>query len=440
MVNYFKATPKNNIIGKELTIAINRLDINGCGVGQHQGKSVFVDGALPQEKVKIKVIEQKNKYLRAKLLNVVDASHIRLDPLCEHFSVCGGCDLQHINAQEQIKFKHQKVSDLFNRHQIAVDLPWQDAITGETEHYRRKARIGVQYNKRGEATVGFRQKGSNQLTAIKRCSVLVETLSDIFSPLKSVLSALSGKNSVGHVEVIQTDSTTLIVRQLVALTSQDELLWQHFSAQYHCEILIDDGKNIFPLVDTEAKTLAYNINNKISLTFSPDDFIQINHNVNKKMVAQAINWLELSPEDNVLDLFCGLGNFSLPIANKVQSVTGVEGVDKMVNQATKNATLNQMINTQFFQADLNSSWKQHAWSEQHYTKVLLDPARAGAYEAIVQLVTMKIPTLLYVSCDPTTLAKDTALLVSNGYKIKKIGLIDMFSHTKHIETMVLFSL
>ena len=249
---------------------------------------------------------------------------------------------------------------------------------------------------------------------------------------------MSGKNAIGHIEVISTDKITVVVRQLEKLTNQDKQHWQIFSENYSCEILMDNGKIVTPLLNNTLAALTYDLDDNINIKFSSDNFIQVNHNVNKKMITQALSWLNLNKQDKVLDLFCGLGNFSLPIAKKVSEVIGIEGVDQMVLKAQENAQLNGLTNCEFHQADLNSHWQREAWSKKKYTKLLLDPARAGAYQALEQLVNFNISTVLYVSCDPATLAKDSELLLANGYRIEKISLMDMFSQTKHIETMVLF--
>jgi len=441
----FKATPKSTIIGQKIQVKITRLDFNGCGVGSYQKKSVFIDGTLPNETVVAKIIEQKSKYYRGKLLDVINSSDKRVIAQCQHFLKCGGCDVQHISPQEQLLMKQKKVSELFSRQHILslndeADLPWQESLFSQPYHYRRKARIGVQYDKKGQVTIGFRQRGSNLLVGIRKCPVLLEPLSEFFQPLKLLLAKLSGKNPIGHIEIIATDVVTLIIRQLVKLSPQDKVLWSNFSSEVNCQIMVDNGEQVLSL--STCQPLSYSLVNAnhqpIKISFSADDFIQVNADINNKMVAQAIDWLSLNEHDQVLDLFCGLGNFSLAIASIVAKVTGIEGVDKMVIKARENAIENNLTNCQFYQADLNSDWQSNAWAKEKYTKVLLDPARAGAYQAIEQLVKFNIEQILYISCDPATLAKDTALLLTHGYKIEKIALMDMFTHTKHIETMVLF--
>ena len=280
-----------------------------------------------------------------------------------------------------------------------------------------------------------------------------------------IVSKLSIKSAIGHIEAIYADTAdtesskqvTLVIRQLKPLNEADILLWQAFSTEQQCVILIDDGnckRDIFAINDEGAASdratkLRYPIElssgKDIDIHFDNDDFIQINADVNEKMVLQALAWLAPQATDNILDLFCGLGNFSLALAQSSRQVIGVEGVQTMVDKASQNAQLNGVSNCQFFQADLNSNWQEQAWfcenqssQEAKPNKVLLDPARAGAEQAVAQIVKLAVDKILYVSCEPSTLARDIQHLLTHGYKISKISLIDMFSHTKHVETMVLF--
>jgi 23S rRNA (uracil1939-C5)-methyltransferase len=438
MANFFKATPKKSKIQQQLTVTVSRLDQQGCGVAIHDNKPVFIEGALADETVEVKIYEQKSKFSKAKLMRIVNASDARAEVKCRHYFQCGGCNLQHMDYQHQLIYKQDKVAQLLARQSLNENLPWQNPIVSEPWHYRRKARIGVQYNKRDEAIIGFRQRESSHLTEIKSCPVLVEAFVDIFTELKIVLAKLSGKNAVGHVEVIAANENVVVVRQLIKLTGQDKKHWQEFANKNSWVVYIDDGENINPL--SEDKTLFYSLTDTVKIEFSVNNFIQVNHLVNKAMVEQAQTWLTLNEQDIILDLFCGLGNFSLPIAQKVSRVVGIEGVEKMVEKAQKNAMSNDINNCQFYQADLNSDWQDQPWATQKYTKVLLDPARAGAYQALTQLLPLNIKKILYVSCDPASLARDAKLLIEHGYKIEKIALMDMFSQTKHVETMVMFSL
>ena len=437
MANFFQANNKKQSLGQVVDIKIERLDHNGCGVAKLNNKPLFIEQTLPEEVVKVKIIEQKSKYLRGKIIEIIKPNEKRVEPLCQHYRLCGGCDLQHLEFSEHLAFKQQKITQLFERNQVKQSLPWQESIVSEPWHYRRKARLGVQYDKQGHVTLGFRQKGTNQLTAIKQCYVLVESIASIFIPLKKVLDNLSISRSVGHIEVIETDQINVVVRQVKKLNDLDKALWLNCAEENQWQVFIDDGEQVTAL--TQNQPLSYQLLNGLKLTFNSQDFIQINHQVNQQMVDQAMTWLSLSPKDVVLDLFCGLGNFSVSLAQKVQQVIGIEGVQTMVDRAADNAKNNQLDNCQFYQADLNAGWLSKDWAKTQFDKVLLDPARAGALEAIEQLVKLAVPSILYVSCDPSTLARDAKRLIDHGYKIEKIALIDMFSQTKHVETMVLFS-
>ena len=471
MVNFFKVSTKKSIkIPEEqnITVTIQRQDLNGCGVAYIKNKPVFVEGALPNENVEIKIVVQKNKYSLAKLITIIKENQHRVVAKCQHFMVCGGCDLQHLDYNQQLQFKQNNVIALFSRsgikEHIISDLPWQNPIVSSPWGYRRKARIGVQFDKNAQGIIGFRQKSTNQLTSIKSCPVLVDPAAHIFPVLKALINQLSVKKSIGHIEVISselTDNTqllnsrqpintnkslpklTLIVRQIRTINDHDRQLWQTYSEQNNWQVYFqsNDTKNQdqpTQLSDNVANNLFYTLGNGLDINFSNSDFIQINSNVNIAMIEQALDWLTPQQEDKILDLFCGLGNFSLPLAQKVSCVVGVEGVQTMVNKATANAKLNQLDNCQFFQADLNSDWLSNEWAKNTFTKVVLDPARAGAQYAMAQIVKLNIATILYVSCDASTLARDSQTLLLNGYKITKIGIIDMFSQTKHVETMVIF--
>jgi len=437
MANFFKPSEKKENKGRSLTLNVERLDNNGQGVARYNKKPVFISGALAGEKIVAKIVEQKGKYSRAKIISVLDASVHRVKARCRHFSSCGGCDLQHLDYSQHIAFKQQKVASLFSRNNVNSKLPWHKAILGEPWNYRRKARIGVQYDKTGQVTIGFRQRSTNNLIAIKNCPVLMKSADNIFAELIKVMADLTLTQAIGHIEVIATQHITLVIRQLKPLNESDTKIWQLYADKNQWGIFIDNGKQVEPL--TPVRRLHYPLINNIEIDFEVQHFIQVNHDVNVKMVQQAITWLSLNCDDIVLDLFCGLGNFSLPIAKNVAHLVGIEGVQLMVDQADKNAKKNNINNCSFYQADLNSEWGEVSWAALKFNKVLLDPARAGAYEAVQQITKMNIAEILYVSCDPATLAKDSEYLIGQGYQIEKIALMEMFSQTKHIETMVLFS-
>jgi len=422
---------------------------------------------LTNETVDVQLIENKNKYARGKLLTINKASEYRVTPQCSHVTLCGGCDLQHLDYNQQLNFKQSKVISLFSRSGMTTDvidqLPWQSPITDLPWHYRRKARIGVQFDKNAKATIGFRQKATNQLVAIKSCPVLVKPADNIFPVLKELIGKLSVKKSIGHIEVIctefapanisnvdcsdqQSSKLTLVVRQVREINKHDSQLWREYGDKNQWHVFFQkDGNNEEKAkgdaCNNTADDLSYRLVDDININFSTSDFIQVNQSVNLAMVEQALSWLMPEPKDQILDLFCGLGNFSLPLAKKAANVIGVEGVQSMVDKATANARFNHIDNCHFFQADLTSDWlanNPNKWKKHTFNKVLLDPARAGAEVAVKQIEKLAIETVLYVSCEPTTLARDCQFLLSKGYKIEKISLVDMFSQTNHVETMVLF--
>ncbi len=454
MANFFKTGAKKSVqtqVKQVLTVNIEKFDTNGCGVAYYKNKPVFINGSLPNENIDVQLIEQKNKYSRGKLLAINSVSENRVTAKCQHFNLCGGCDIQHVEYAHQLSFKQNKVIELFSRSGMAVDvieqLPWQNPIASSQWHYRRKARIGVQFDKNAQAIIGFRQKATNQLIGIKSCPVLVKPANDIFPILKELIAKLSVKKAIGHIEVICTDISsqssklTLVVRQIRNINEHDRQLWHQYAKNNQWSVCFqEDGKS-----EAEKKAalniandLNYPLMDDIQINFSSTDFIQINQFVNKAMVDQALLWLEPESDDEILDLFCGLGNFSLPLAKKVANVVGIEGVQSMVDKAIENANVNNIENSHFFQANLNSDWLSNQWANNNFSKVLLDPARAGAELAVKQIEKRAIKTILYVSCEPTTLARDSQFLLAKGYKIEKIGLVDMFSQTKHVEIMVLF--
>ena len=470
MANFFQVSNKKSVKAQEkkkLTVNIERLDSNGCGVAFYQSKPVFIHGSLPNENVDIKIVEQKHKYALAKLLTINKPSQHRVTAKCQHFTLCGGCDIQHLEYSQQLDFKKNKIISLFSRagivDNIVAELPWENPIVSSPWEYRRKARIGVQFDKNAQATIGFRQKSTNQLVAVKSCPVLVEPATDIFPLLKTLINKLSVKKAIGHIEVISPEDLddnelatvdihntnkplkklTLIIRQIRAINEHDHQLWQEYAENNCWDIYFQtNGNNTKRITKSSlelASSLHYRLVNDIQINFSSTDFIQINQQVNVAMVEQALDWLSPQKNDTILDLFCGLGNFSLPLAQQAKQVIGVEGVQSMVDKASANAKCNHIDNCHFYQADLNSEWLSNTWAQHEFSKVLLDPARAGAEFAVKQVAELNITTILYVSCDPTTLARDCQILISKGYKIERIGLIDMFSQTKHVETMVLFS-
>ncbi|MDN3652124.1 23S rRNA (uracil(1939)-C(5))-methyltransferase RlmD [Thalassotalea ponticola] len=426
---------------QSLTLTVERLDLNGDGVAQYQGKPVFVSQALPGETVQARIVEQKSKYLRAVTTQVNTASDTRIEAACPHYSQCGGCDLQHVDYAQQVTFKQQKVAELFKRQTKLSQLPWQPPLLSTPWHYRRKARIGVQYNKAGELTLGFRKRQSNVLTGVNSCLVLPENISKLLKPLQGVLATVAPSKAIGHCEYIKAQREVLLLRVLKKLDQQSLARLADFGQQHDVQVMLDNGRQVTTLDGEDAPRLTVDVDG-CSLEFGYADFLQVNAELNETMVKQAIDWFELDKSDNVLDLFCGFGNFSLPMAKRTHCVVGVEGVDAMVEQAQHNARANKLSNCRFYQADLNDPNVDWPWLDdyraQRFNKVLLDPARAGAFGAMQRIVAMNPDSIVYVSCDPATMSRDSLVLLEHNYRLEKIAIMDMFAQTRHVETMALF--
>lgn len=442
MAQFFKASRTKKQNNRTIKgCLIEKLDHRGRGLFFHQNKPVFVDGVLPGEKLDVTIVEEKKRYYRAQLMNLVTKSEQRITANCIHYQECGGCQLQHLEQEQQIQIKQQGLISLFQRFAKCTPKQLADTIQGQPWHYRRSARFALVYDKKRKTLdMGFRQSGSKNLVEQQCCPVLVPELELLIKPLKALLNQLQAKTALGHVELVLADNgKALLLRHLKPLSDGDKSLLKSFAEKQQLYIYLQPQPNqIINL--TEKPELIYALPALgCQFSFQVDDFIQVNKVVNEQMVAQALTWLDLQPADQVLDLFCGLGNFTLPIAQQVTKVVGVEGVQKMVDRATNNAQLNSLHNAIFYQADLSDLQAlKLPWAQQDYNKVLLDPARAGA-EQCMQFIVSKAPShVLYVSCDPVTLARDSKQLLDSGYRLQKLGALDMFPHTEHIESMALF--
>ncbi|MGK3144233.1 23S rRNA (uracil(1939)-C(5))-methyltransferase RlmD [Pantoea sp. C2G6] len=421
---------------QRLTVTIEELDPFGQGVARHKGKTLFVTGALPGEEAEITLTEDKRHFARAKVTRLLSHSPARVTPRCPHYTRCGGCQQQHVAEPLQQQSKAQALSRMLSQaagQPVAVD----EVIAGQPWGYRRRARLGLQWHNRSQRLLmGFRQEASNDLVDIQQCPILVPELEALLLPLHHCLSGLQAVRRLGHVELVLADNGPLMVlRHLDALSADDREKLEQFSHKHQLMLLLDEGTG--SLTPVTAATPFYQ-SHQLKLTFSPQDFIQVNDAVNQQMVAQAIAWLDLQPEDRVLDLFCGMGNFTLPVGLFVQNVVGVEGVAALVRQAAYNADLNNLKNVSFFQHNLEEDVSGQPWAAQGFNKVLLDPARAGAAGVMAHVVKLAPHRVVYVSCNPATLARDSQTLLSAGYQLERVAMLDMFPHTRHLESMVLF--
>ena len=442
MVRIYQAKAKS-LGPSHQTLLIERWDHEAQSIAFHAGKICFIEGGLPGETVKVQLTEQKAQYAKGHVQAILTPSPLRIKAQCPVAGQCGGCQLHHIGANEALKLKQQAVAELLH-HQLKIsDLPWQQPIVAQAQGYRRKARIGIWYDKPSQQyQVGFRKNQSNEILDVDACLVLSPTLAKVLPVLRQTLPKLKNGSAITHAEVVDADGQAFIIlRHIKALPEQDrELLKQSWPEAYWFGEA-EPGEFSAWQQHTPQTQYGLVLPNKqsITLTFSPGDFIQINTQVNQQMVQQAIDWLEPCKDDRILDLYCGIGNFSLALAAMGAAVVGVEGVDAMVQRASANAKLNDLSTCEFYQADLHLPWPKAGWSKANYNKILLDPARAGAAGAIDEIAKLKAAQILYVSCNPTTFARDAKVLLAKGFRIAKIGVMDMFPYTSHLELMALFT-
>lgn len=436
MARFFQPKKKTQINTKHQAFKVEKLDHQGAGIAYQNKKPVFIEGALPGEQVLAQLTESKSKFARAQLIKVQQASSERVEPFCKHFDQCGGCNMQHLELASQREYKQQTLSQLMSKFS-GQNQSLVPSIVGNDKGYRRRARISVMLDKKSrQLQFGFRRKQSKQIVTVTHCPVLAPELDAMLPELHQLLQSFDRQECLGHVELVKGDNTNVMVlRHTKPLTNKDQAALEKFAREKQTTLYLMPEAEQLNLVAGEE---AHYTEVGVTVPFSPNNFIQVNQGVNQQMVEQALTWLELSNEDRVLDLFCGLGNFSLPMAKQVKAVIGVEGVDAMVEKATHNAQLNQIDNTRFYQANLEQDLSQAPWASEKFDKILLDPARAGASGIVEQLSALGAARVVYVSCNPATLARDSQSLLQQGYQLEKLGMLDMFPHTSHLESMALF--
>lgn len=438
MAQFFKAKPKSSkFTSKKIQLQVSQLDYMGAGIAYYEGKVVFVPQALPDEVVTVQLIEQKANYAKAKLISIDKAASHRIKPLCEHYQNCGGCDLQHLDIANQRQTKIDLLTQRLTR-SCQQSLTPEPSIVGEPWNYRRRARLATWYDvKSNSLSLGFRQESSKQVVNIDQCPVLAKELACLIKPLRELLNQLRVKTSLGHVELIDIDSGRYVVLRLTkSINDTDKQALAQFASSQQISLLLQDNDGHFTGING-AFTQAYYLIEGMKLAFSPGNFIQVNGPINQQMIHQAITWLAPKAGERILDLFCGIGNFSLALAAKGAEVVGVEGVEQMVSQAKDNAQNAGLPHVKFYHADLSADLSKMPWLGK-IDKLLLDPARAGAYETLAWLPRMKPKLVLYVACDPASLARDSQRLLKQGYQLHRFSLIDMFPQTHHIEAMALF--
>jgi len=438
MAQFFKPGKSRSPASRHpVEVDVERLDHQLKGVASYGGRPLFITGALAGERVRCRITEQKRNWAEAELLEVLTPAPERITPACPHYRLCGGCQLQHLEGDRQLEFKQRSLAQLLEKFAGCQPQQWAQPLAGSPWHYRRVCRLGVQYDSSSRRLIlGFRQRRSNRLVAIDSCSILAQPLQKLLAPLSDLLRCLRPRQ-LGHVELYSGEfGVALLLRYLAPLTTGEQVALEQFARGHACRIFVQLGDEA--VVDWDGGgPLHYHVQGE-RIEFIPGDFIQVNDNINELMVAQALEWLQLDKRDQVLDLFCGLGNFSLPLARRVARVAAVEGVESMVARGQANAICNGLDNIAFSCLDLSDpqQWPEQAFSG--FNKVLLDPARAGAAALMSPLARLDVERIVYVSCNPGTLVRDAAVLIEQGFKISRLGVIDMFPQTAHMESMALF--
>lgn len=424
--------------GKKQRLSIERLAGDGRGIAFLDGRTWFVSGALAEEEVEARVLNTHGKVVEARLERVLNASPARREAPCKHFDRCGGCNLQHLPHADQLALKQRLLAEQLQRVAGVQPEHWAAPLTGPEFGYRRRARVAVRWdNKAKHLDVGFRAEASQDIVAIDDCPVLVQPLQSIMRHLPTLLRSLSKPQVVGHVELFSGTALALLLRHTGPLGDGDLARLQAFCAQAGVQLWLQGEGEPSP-VDA-GQSLGFRLEPwNLELAYRPGDFVQVNAQVNTAMIEQALAWLAPQADERVLDLFCGLGNFALPLARQAREVVAVEGVQAMVERAAANARSNNLHNTQFFQADLSQPLAASGWAAGGFSAVLLDPPRDGAFEVVRKIADLGAKRLVYVSCNPATLARDTVELVRQGYRLKSAGILDMFPQTAHVEAMALF--
>ena len=425
-------------VGKKQRLSIERLSHDGRGIAHEGGRTWFVAGALAGEEVEARVLAARSQVVDARLERVLTPSALRRVEPCALAGRCGGCTLQHLPHGEQVALKQRTLAEQLHRIAALEPQEWAAPLVGPEFGYRRRARIAVRYSpKSGQLEVGFRAAACQAIVELDRCPVLVQALQTLLAALPAVLRGLRKPQAIGHAELFDGTASALLIRHVQALPEEDRQALRAFCATHGAQLWWQgEGE---PQADDPAQALGYRLAAyDLTLAWRPGDFVQVNAPVNDRMLAQALDWLAPRAYERVLDLFCGLGNFALPLAQRVGEVVAVEGVQAMVARARENAAANGLGNLHFFQADLSKPLAGAPWAARGFDAILLDPPRDGAFEVVKEIHRLGARRLVYVSCNPATLARDAAELVRQGYRLKRAGILDMFPQTAHVEAMALF--
>jgi 23S rRNA (uracil1939-C5)-methyltransferase len=424
-------------------IEITDLSHDGRGVARIDGKTVFVAGALPGERAIVQVTARHRSFDEARVETLLTRSAQRIEPRCPHFGTCGGCALQHLSAEAQIAAKQRVLAENFERIGKVEPARWLDPLSDEAWGYRRKGRLSVKWvPKKGKSLVGFREDNPRFVADLSVCYTLLPEVGQRIAALGELVTSLETKSSIAQIEISAGDETVaLIFRNLQPLSEADTAKLVAFGQQHELAILLQPGgpQSVFALWPQEVRLSFRIVEADVEIAFEPLDFVQVNAGMNRKMITRAIDLLDPQSGDRVLDLFCGLGNFTLPVARRAGIVVGVEGDAGLVARARANAVANGIGNAEFAAGDLAADQRNAPWATRDYEKILLDPPRSGAAAVLEYLPRKATRRVVYVSCHPGSLARDAGTLVQqHGFKLTAAGVMDMFPHTAHVESIALF--
>ena len=433
---------------------VESLDLEGRGVARPGGKVTFIAGALPGERVVGERTRSKPSYDTARLVEVVRSSSLRAEPRCPHFGLqqgaCGGCAMQHLQPRAQVAIKQRVLEDtLWHVGRVRPDLVLRP-IEGPAWGYRQRARLAVRdVVKKGGVLVGFHERASSYVADMKECPVLPAPVDRLILPLRELVARLSVRRRLPQIELAMGGEgaerrIVLVFRHLEALSAEDLAILRAFAAREGVSIWLQPGgpATAQPL-DGDAR-LSYTLDEfDVTLPFHPTDFTQVNHAINAVLVRRALRLLEVAPQHAVVDFFCGLGNFTLPLARRARQVIGIEGHAGLVQRAAEPARGNGLAGIARFETANLFAFKDEDWMRLVDTlgavdRVLVDPPREGALEVVRTLAASRAAPgrLVYVSCNPATLARDCAVLVQEGgWRLRAAGVINMFPHTAHVESI-----
>lgn len=428
------------------TARIDSSTHDGRGIVASLGKKVFVAGALEGERVRFVRRKSRRNFDEAELLEVIEASRDRIDPRCDAFGRCGGCNFQHVSDVRQRSVKSQTLRDNLARIGNVEPETWLEPMIGPSWNYRRRARLAVKdVPGKGRVLVGFRERLAPFITDMHRCEVLARPVDGMFDALSELIGSLSIRARLPQIEVaVAENATAFVFRVLDEPSDGDRRAFVAFAERHGVWVYLQPGgldsvRRIHPAAGSDR--LVYTLPEfDISIAFEPVDFVQVNSDINRSMVHAAVDYLDAAPDNRVLDLFCGIGNFSLPLARRAGVVLGLEGEATLVDRASDNARRNGLDNVTFRTADLAKIDGREDWLRERWDRVLLDPARSGAAEVVQRMQQIGPDRIVYVSCHPGTLARDADTLVSEqGYTLHAAGIIDMFPHTAHVESIAIFT-